>query len=250
MPTLLLEMPVAGQNSVNHASYQRYVAEYDKDDRLMNSEVYLLAAYPEIVRGKRLLDLGVGTGRTAHVLPHLAQEYVATDYSPAMVEAFRQRFASLTCYHDDARAMQFADASFDTVVFSFNGLDSVDHAARLKILSEVRRVLVPGGYFLFSSHNREQAYTWTPKRFPRNPWRWWAALQDRRRTAANQARNRSLERQTPEYAIVNDPSHEYSMVLYYITAEAQRRQLEQAGFTLIESVRMEQYWNGYLAQKV
>jgi ubiquinone/menaquinone biosynthesis C-methylase UbiE len=54
----------------------------------------------------------------------------------------------------DARSMiQFADNSFDFILFSFNGIDCVPHSDRLQILQEICRVGKPGCHFFFSSHN-------------------------------------------------------------------------------------------------
>jgi len=50
-----------------------------------------------------------------------------------------------------ADTLPFVENSFDTVVFSFNGLGYLD--ARDRVYDEVHRVLVPGGAFLFSMHN-------------------------------------------------------------------------------------------------
>jgi SAM-dependent methyltransferase len=54
----------------------------------------------------------------------------------------------------DACALPFGDRSFDAVIFAFNGLDMIaPEPARLTALSECERVLRPGGYLIFSSHN-------------------------------------------------------------------------------------------------
>ena len=55
----------------------------------------------------------------------------------------------------DVRTLpEIADASFDLAVFSYNGLDGLSHGERLLALAEIRRVLAPGGHFIFSAHNR------------------------------------------------------------------------------------------------
>ena len=37
--------------------------------------------------------------------------------------------------------------------------------------------------------------------------------------------------ETPDYALVNDEAHDYSLLHYYVTPRQQTRQLEAAGFT-------------------
>src|SRR4051812_33180631 len=78
-----------------------------------------------------MLDIGVGGGRTAMHFGGLAREYVGIDYSAAMVNACVARFAGTMerrrFARCDARDMSmFASASFDLVLFSFNGIDNLD----------------------------------------------------------------------------------------------------------------------------
>jgi hypothetical protein len=46
----------------------------------------------------------------------------------------------------------------------------------------------------------------------------------------NRIRYRRRAVATEEYSIINDQSHDYRTMLYYITIERQRRQLEDVGF--------------------
>ncbi len=106
-------------------------------------------------RDGAILDIGIGGGRTAPLMANISANYRGIDYTPDMVAVARRRFPGL-CFHEmDARRMSFADDSFDLVAFSYNGIDSVDLAGRLDILRQVHRVLVPGGYFVFSALNRQ-----------------------------------------------------------------------------------------------
>jgi SAM-dependent methyltransferase len=118
------------------------------------------------------------------------------------------------------------------VVFSFNGIDYVSHDDRLRVLAEVRRVLGPGGAFVFSSHNRD----WV--RFHLLPWQGRprpgrallrASVAALRATPARR-RLRRQELVTPTYAIVNDDAHGYRLLTYYISSDDQLHQLAEAGF--------------------
>jgi len=105
--------------------------------------------------GMAVLDLGVGGGRTTSCLSRVASRYVGVDYSAAMIQACRRRFPDLSFALADASDLSaFDDASFDAIVFSFNGLDClVPDEKRLRCLRECRRVLRPTGVLVFSSHN-------------------------------------------------------------------------------------------------
>lgn len=105
--------------------------------------------------GRRILDIGVGAGRTAAILAPRSRSYIGVDYTPKMVDLSRKRCPNLRFEVMDARDLTaFADASFDLVVFSYNGIDSVEGEGRLKVFNEVARVLRPGGSFVFSTFNR------------------------------------------------------------------------------------------------
>jgi len=105
--------------------------------------------------GMSVLDLGVGGGRTTVYLAKVASRYLGIDYSAAMIGACRKKFPDLDFRLADASDLSaFEDESFDAVVFSFNGLDSVVlKDKRSRCLHECWRVLRPAGVFIFSSHN-------------------------------------------------------------------------------------------------
>jgi SAM-dependent methyltransferase len=110
-----------------------------------------------------LLELGCGAGRIAFGLHELGyQNILATDYSRPMVNRARNlskvleyRIPFRVC---DATKLEFEDNIFDGVIFGFNGLMQIPKAAnREQALSEVFRVLRPGGWFVFTSHDREKS---------------------------------------------------------------------------------------------
>ena len=50
----------------------------------------------------------------------------------------------------------------------------------------------------------------------------------------NHRRVGKLERRERDYALINDQAHDYRFLHYYIGRDAQGRQLEAAGFELLE----------------
>jgi len=129
------------------------VAQYAGMDFLSACEQVLFDTYLE--PGMAILDLGVGGGRTTPYLSRIASRYVGIDYSEEMIRTCRSKFPHLQFDVADASDLsQFGDTSFDSVVFSYNGLDCLlPHEKRKKCLAECNRVLKPGGVFIFSSHN-------------------------------------------------------------------------------------------------
>ena len=105
--------------------------------------------------GMSILDLGVGGGRTTPYLSGRASRYVGVDYSEEMIQRCRRKFPALEFVVADASDLSaFPNASFDAIVFAFNGLDYVlPEQKRWQCLRECQRVLRPGGVLVFSSHN-------------------------------------------------------------------------------------------------
>jgi len=145
----------AGHEATNRAAYSapKLVAHYARLNYLTVAEQHLFKTY--LHPGMAILDLGVGGGRTTPFLSAMASRYVAVDYSDEMIRACRSKFPDLQFEVMDASDLsQFADASFDLVVFSFNGIDCiVPDEKREKCLRECHRVLKAGGVFIFSTHN-------------------------------------------------------------------------------------------------
>jgi ubiquinone/menaquinone biosynthesis C-methylase UbiE len=100
-----------------------------------------------------LLEIAAGTGvvteRLARALPHA--NIVATDLNPAMLDEARRHAPSVTFQAADAQALPFADASFDLVACQFGVMFYPDRPAAQR---EARRVLRPGGCYIFSVWDR------------------------------------------------------------------------------------------------
>jgi SAM-dependent methyltransferase len=210
------------------------------DEGLNSAECAALLSVTSEILGMRILDLGVGAGRTVAALRKIGADYVAIDYVPAMVEHCRRQFPGVRFEQADARSLPFADGEFQLVFFSCNGISMVDNAGRLSILSEVKRVLKPGGIFIFSTCNRNSAEFESTFRFPdfqrtTNPLK--AAVRALRFTRdtlirlSNRLRLRRREIFEQDYAIINDIYHHYGVMLYFITMEKQLEQLQRMGFS-------------------
>lgn len=110
---------------------------------------------------RRILDLGTGDGRLlALVLGHLKRdehrevEAVAVDFSPAMLEAVRKRFAgdsAVTIVEHDMDSPLPALGKFDAVVSSF-AIHHLVHARKRELYAEVFGLLNAGGVFCNLEH--------------------------------------------------------------------------------------------------
>ncbi len=216
------------------------VAGYAARDELSPPERVVFDLVRDETRGRAILDLGVGGGRTVRALTELSADYVGIDYAREMVAACRRRFPGVRIEHGDARDLsRFAGGAFHLVVFSCNGLGMLGHDDRLRVLAEVHRVLEPGGAFVFSTHNRASRehdagfrlptleLTARPLRLAARSLRFAVRVVAR---ARNRRRNVPHETRAADYSIINDVCHDYGTLLYYIDLATQRRQLAAAGF--------------------
>ncbi len=112
------------------------------------------AAVPDTVRlakagpGKAVLDLCCGQGIVTAALAETGAEATGLDFSPAMLALARKAAPGAEFVEGDAMALPFDAGRFDAVTMGF-GMLHVPDAGRA--LAEARRVLKPGGRFVFST---------------------------------------------------------------------------------------------------
>jgi ubiquinone/menaquinone biosynthesis C-methylase UbiE len=115
-----------------------------------------LAARLAAMAPKRVLEIAAGTGVVTRRMAALLTDtttIVATDLNQAMLDEAASVGTARPVQWQQADAMQlpFADASFDAVVCQFGAMFFPDKA---KAYAETRRVLAPGGVFLFDVWDR------------------------------------------------------------------------------------------------
>lgn len=195
-------------------------------------EVLILLRFRRALEG-RVVELGCGAGRLTGYLAELGHEVYGIDVSPAMVAESQRRYPSVQFVTGDMRDLsRFGDGTVDAVVAGNNVLDILGDADRRMLLREIRRTLRAGGLLIMSSHNRAYLpHVTGPLRLRwRNPRE---LLYDARLTPGRVRRHlrlRRLERRTDDYAIVSDGSHEFQLVHYFTTPDAQFRQFRSVGF--------------------
>jgi ubiquinone/menaquinone biosynthesis C-methylase UbiE len=101
----------------------------------------------------KVLEIGAGTGRSLAMYPPAVTSLTLAEPDRHMRTQLRERVAGQGRAADvidaPAESLPFADATFDAVVSSLV-LCSVRNQA--PVLGEVRRVLRPGGHFVFVEH--------------------------------------------------------------------------------------------------
>ena len=118
-----------------------------------------LASRLKDLRRGRVLETAAGTGIVTRALLSALPEDVsveATDINQPMLDHASRQVSSprVTWRQADAEALPFPDGVFDAVVCQFGAMFFPD---KLRAFSEARRVLKPGGRFLFNVWDRIEA---------------------------------------------------------------------------------------------
>jgi ubiquinone/menaquinone biosynthesis C-methylase UbiE len=133
--------------------WERYAPRYDRDMGLFERLQFGGGrAWVCSQATGEVLEVAIGTGRNLPFYPK-GVRLTGIDLSPAMLDIARRRAADLAREVDlregDAQALEFPDASFDTVVCTL-GLCGIPDDR--KAITEMHRVLRPGGTLLLLDH--------------------------------------------------------------------------------------------------
>jgi len=118
-----------------------------------------LVRFAAIRSGETVLDVGTGTGVVAITAARSGAQVTGLDLTPALLEQAREnsriaRMENIVWTEGDAEDLPYPAASFDVVLSQFGHM----FAPRPEVaVSEIRRVLKPGGRFAFA--------TWPPEHF-------------------------------------------------------------------------------------
>jgi ubiquinone/menaquinone biosynthesis C-methylase UbiE len=216
---------------------------YAEQNELQKPETAILKELKSKLPEMRMLDIGVGGGRTTTHFAFLTKEYLGIDYSSQMVNACIKKFQGspkeVSFLTADARTMKsFKNNSFDFVLFSFNGIDYMEHEDRLASLREIRRLIRSGGYFCFSTHNLNFLSNKCSIQLSKHPSilasRTYKLLQMRLLNEKRAWKTIRNYKQNPRHDMVNDGAHNFQLRTYYITPFEQVKQLSELGFSDIK----------------
>ncbi len=135
--------------------YDLYAGHYDRTLAHLDSfERYDLFEMLGDVKGKKVLDLGCGTGRMTMNLVKFGAAVTGVDVSEEMLNLARKKCRAAEFVLANSENLPFEEGSFDVVVASF----LIVHLKGLeKTFDEVYRVLKPGGVFIVTNVNQRKA---------------------------------------------------------------------------------------------
>jgi len=99
----------------------------------------------------KILEIGCGIGTIVAELAGQGRDIRGTDISQVAIEYGRRKYPRIRLEVQPAEELAFEDGAFDAVL----SFDLFEHIARIdRHVAEVRRLLKPGGYYLFQTPNK------------------------------------------------------------------------------------------------
>jgi len=202
-------------------------------DQLQKPELTILNLLKTELPHMKMLDIGVGAGRTTVYFANVVREYLGLDYSTKMIEVCQKRFpqadTNMSFGIGNVKNMDMlADDYYDFILFSYNGLDLLSHEERMVALEEIKRVAKNRAYFCFSSHNIQAidglfklSFTIRPIKFVKNIIKY---------ILLRLLNDKYGEIGKYNYTIINDGAHAFRLKTYYIRPKHQITQLHDSGF--------------------
>lgn len=123
-----------------YSKYAKLYADYHADKVLQ----FQLTHFISLLKGKKILDVGCGSGRDAAYFKEEGYESVGIDMAEGMIEEARKRHAGCNFIKMDMIDIDFEDEAFDGI-WMMATLSNLDKKNAGKFLSEIKRVLKDKG---------------------------------------------------------------------------------------------------------
>ena len=118
---------------------------------------------------KRLLDLGCGLGRHSILSSRYGFEVSALDSSKDAIDGLRkyseENELDIQCRVGDMHELPYENGSFDCI-FAFLSISHTDSEGIKKVISEMKRVLVPNGAMFFTLCSKD-TWSFTEGNYPK-----------------------------------------------------------------------------------
>ncbi len=130
-----------------HEHWNEQWAHIDANSKWMKPEPDVMRWAGMLRPGARVLDLGAGVGRHALALAKIGFDVTAVDAASAGLASIEAAGRGVKTVEAAMNALPFDDASIDHVL-AWNVIYHGDETVLAQTVSEIRRILKPGGTFL------------------------------------------------------------------------------------------------------
>ena len=152
-----LRQMLAATDDVVKTAYSRMILSHEhKWLHSTSSEVDFIIRECGVHRGSRILDFGCGNGRHTLCLAEKGMSTIGVDYTEIHIDAANKRKNSLhVSFHvGDCRELDLGEGSADVALCLYDVVGSyVDNSENLRILQNLYRHVVPGGFAVVSVMN-------------------------------------------------------------------------------------------------
>lgn len=149
--------PSAAQvSAIMHEETERPGQPFPVDTQMIIRDRYELAA--KLAKGRRVLEIGSGSGLGLAYLRAHASQIVAGDFSAENLTLLRSRFGDqgLPIHHIDAHELPFPPGAFDLLV----ALAMIYYLQLDVFLKQAHKVLAPEGVLFFCTSNKDVPGFW------------------------------------------------------------------------------------------
>ena len=149
--TRLMDEDLKKQQALYDNGWRKELQAGKEERGNLQTNLEFLARMNVLKPGDKVLEIGCGIGSVVFKLSKQGYDVTGTDISGAAIAYGLKKYGDIRLEVQAAETLPYDDESFD-VVLSF---DLFEHIAQIdRHVSEVRRVLRPGGSYLFQTPNK------------------------------------------------------------------------------------------------
>jgi len=141
---------------VERETWSRAAASYiENAAKLTRHAVTLLIDAARLTRESRALEVGCGPGHVTNMMADTGAKVTGVDLAPGMVQVAIELYPHIEFKEANVEHLPFDAETFDVVLINF----AIHHFARPEqACAEIRRVLKPGGRFVFAGPIEQFAF--------------------------------------------------------------------------------------------
>jgi ubiquinone/menaquinone biosynthesis C-methylase UbiE len=149
--TRLMDEDLRKQQELYDAGWRQELQAGKEERGNLQTNLEFLAQTNVLKPGDKVLEIGCGIGSVVFELSRQGYDVTGTDISNAAITYGLKKYGDIRLEVQPAETLPYEDKSFD-IVLSF---DLFEHIAQIdRHVSEVARVLRPGGSYLFQTPNK------------------------------------------------------------------------------------------------